>query len=571
MQTRQIRVLFMVFLALFSLYTFLQLPLAFADTGVFGYDTMGTAGATTLENQIVGSVFSVSHSGNVTNIGAYLNPASSYNGLVKGAIYSHATLGYVGTSDAVPVPAWCEANWYNFPFSTQAEVTAGEEYIIVVWGQSRAGTCTVSYANGDTNQSHSQSSTYGTWPDPLVPTHGNFKYSIFCNYTYTAVDNTNPTYSTVTSNSTVGGSVCQFASYWSDNVALSGFILTTNNTGTDTNETWTSLSGSPAWANKTLTLNVTYIGSTVHWKMIANDTSNNWNSTMPWQNITTTYPYPYILDLRLSSISDTVNITTIDVFTWYDWEVNLSDADTLNDIINVTIRIKENPVTSMVSAEPSFNRTGEYWFNYENSSDTWTWYTGGMWTQTSDWIDTANCAYPDKSGTSGYYLFRVRLAKSAAQSSQWALSACAYDSSGNVASENFTGITINAYSSLVVLGGNSSHTWANAIQGTSDNLIDQGSIYFNVTANFVYRIQAKGDGNLVNGTDYIGLGNVTIHKDTLGSSVSLTTDYADVGGLTSQTPGEDIMVSVKLWLDVPAGQALKDYTYTLNMQITSQS
>jgi len=194
-----------------------------------------------------------------------------------------------------------------------------------------------------------------------------------------------------------------------------------------------------------------------------------------------------------------------------------------------------------------------------------------MWTQTSDWIDTANCAYPDKSGTSGYYLFRVRLAKSAAQSSQWALSACAYDSSGNVASENFTGITINAYSSLVVLGGNSSHTWANAIQGTSDNLIDQGSIYFNVTANFVYRIQAKGDGNLVNGTDYIGLGNVTIHKDTLGSSVSLTTDYADVGGLTSQTPGEDIMVSVKLWLDVPAGQALKDYTYTLNIQITSQS
>jgi len=80
MQTRQIRVLFMVFLALFSLYTFLQLPLAFADTGVFGYDTMGTAGVMTLENKIVGSVFSVSYSGNVTNIGAYLNPASWYDG-----------------------------------------------------------------------------------------------------------------------------------------------------------------------------------------------------------------------------------------------------------------------------------------------------------------------------------------------------------------------------------------------------------------------------------------------------------------------------------------------------------
>ena len=166
------------------------------------------------------------------------------------------------------------------------------------------------------------------------------------------------------------------------------------------------------------------------------------------------------------------------------------------------------------------------------------------------------------------FLFKISVA---AQSGNCVVEATTTDDSAASDTDTYSAeFTIASYSVLTVLAGNSTHTWANSPSGTNDNLLDQGAIYFNVTANYTFKIQAKGDGNLMKGTDYIALGNVTIHVDTLVSSIPLTTTYADVGGLTSQSMGEDLTLSVKVWLDVPADQPVGNYVYTLTLQITSQ-
>ncbi len=128
--------------------------------------------------------------------------------------------------------------------------------------------------------------------------------------------------------------------------------------------------------------------------------------------------------------------------------------------------------------------------------------------------------------------------------------------------------SINAYSSFVVLDGNSTHTW-NVTVNTNDNLINEGAIYFKVTTNFAFDIQAKSDREYLNTTnnDLIGVGNVTIHHDTVGSSLPLTTSYVDVGGLTAQSMGVDVELSVKVWLDVPSGTPFGDYQYVLSIQV----
>jgi hypothetical protein len=165
------------------------------------------------------------------------------------------------------------------------------------------------------------------------------------------------------------------------------------------------------------------------------------------------------------------------------------------------------------------------------------------------------------------FLFKISVA---AQSGACSVQATTTDDGALSDTDTYSAeFSIASYSVLTILSGNSTHTWVNATSGTSDNLLDQGAIYFNVTANFVFKIQAKGDGNLIKGSDYIALGNVTIHADTLGSSIPLTTEYADVGGLTSQAMGADLTLSVKVWLDVPADQPVGNYLYVLTLQVTS--
>jgi len=99
-------------------------------------------------------------------------------------------------------------------------------------------------------------------------------------------DITPPTYSDVGTNTTVAGQPCLFHARWTDDTGLSGYIFSTNNTGTWVDDAWTPLSGLSDWSNATKTLNPTP-GVVVQYQFHCNDTSNNWQST-PIQSLVVT-------------------------------------------------------------------------------------------------------------------------------------------------------------------------------------------------------------------------------------------------------------------------------------------
>jgi peptidylprolyl isomerase len=90
-----------------------------------------------------------------------------------------------------------------------------------------------------------------------------------------------PTFSYVSSNSTVVGSSCTFSALWADNANVSGYIFETNNTGAFVNDTWTPFSRfvGPTSSNATVTKTLdNTIGDVVQWRFWCNDTDNNWNA-----------------------------------------------------------------------------------------------------------------------------------------------------------------------------------------------------------------------------------------------------------------------------------------------------
>jgi len=279
---------------------------------------------------------------------------------------------------------------------------------------------------------------------------------------------------------------------------------------------------------------------------------------------------PTVADLRLSLISDTVNITTgITVNTWYDWEANVTDAETLNDISTVTIRIANNPSLAISADSAGYNESSVYWFRYTNTTDIWEWYSGAAWTATSNWID-GNCTNPTKTETNGFYLFRIRLSKVARYSSSWEFAALATDSVSNTATKTFTGISIAKYDELVMI--TTTHTWTNINIGGVNVLVDEGSILFNVSCNYNFKLQAQSNSSWVESGDgyKIGIGNITIDKDTLGSAVPLTVAYADIGGLTNlNTLTANTQYSFKLWATIPEDTAY-DKTYAYKCQVQTE-
>jgi peptidylprolyl isomerase len=87
-----------------------------------------------------------------------------------------------------------------------------------------------------------------------------------------------PTVSSTHIDAVTAAATCKFSSYWSDNVGLSGYIFSTNNTGTWVNDTMKSLNGMAAWANTTKTLN-SNVGGVIGYRWYCVDSNNKWSST----------------------------------------------------------------------------------------------------------------------------------------------------------------------------------------------------------------------------------------------------------------------------------------------------
>ena len=88
------------------------------------------------------------------------------------------------------------------------------------------------------------------------------------------IDTTPPSFGSITSDSTVAGSPVQLSCTVSDNVAVSSYLYSWNNTGAWRNQTAVAVSGTPVTAGFSGTLNAT-VGNVVSIRVYANDSSNN--------------------------------------------------------------------------------------------------------------------------------------------------------------------------------------------------------------------------------------------------------------------------------------------------------
>jgi subtilisin family serine protease len=116
-----------------------------------------------------------------------------------------------------------------------------------------------------------------------------------------------PVYISSNVNSTSAGQPCQISTWWSSKAGLSGFIVSTNNTGTWINQTLQSLTGNFASANFSFALSSNN-GSTLAWKFYCQDINNLWSDTdVQYFNITSSQYYTLtILPSHLSGTNPSV-------------------------------------------------------------------------------------------------------------------------------------------------------------------------------------------------------------------------------------------------------------------------
>lgn len=122
------------------------------------------------------------------------------------------------------------------------------------------------------------------WKCSVRATTNMINYSAWSNSSSVVINSSTTTQSgpqyasNITMGSAIAGNTTYFTVYWYDDFGLSGYIYSTNLTGTWLNDSWTSMSGTANWSNTTKYLN-TSAGTYVGWKVYANDTDNLWNAT----------------------------------------------------------------------------------------------------------------------------------------------------------------------------------------------------------------------------------------------------------------------------------------------------
>jgi len=210
-------------------------------------------------------------------------------------------------------------------------------------------------------------------------------------------DTTKPQYSDNSTNTTVAGTPTEHRLKWTDNIALNRYILSFDNcTGSFNNITEGSLSGTEDWSNVTVVINST-IDCTIRWKVYANDTSNNWNTSDTYSYNTTEEPTPVISSVQATGITTSAaSITwTTDIVAnsslvispsaTYSNNASLATSHSI-DLTGLSASITYNyNVTSCTATEKCNTSTGHQ-FTTSAAGDSGGGNGGGC---TEDW----NCSY----------------------------------------------------------------------------------------------------------------------------------------------------------------------------------
>ena len=167
--------------------------------------------------------------------------------------------------------------------------------------------------------------------------------------------------------------------------------------------------------------------------------------------------------------------------------------------------------------------------------------------------------------------FRFKITSTLAQKGNCDVEATIKDQSDATDVDTYTSkFSLNYYASIVV--NDATHSWSSLSPGATDQALTSpadAGIDFTVDSNYGFNVQAKGNGNPTSGGLSFLLSKLKIHKDTLGSASSLTTSYANVGGLTGLSLGSSLSETLKLWASIPDPQPAGSYTYTLSLQVVS--
>ena len=185
-----------------------------------------------------------------------------------------------------------------------------------------------------------------------------FDNIVVTDYSDLGGDATAPQWSNNQTNSTFAGQPVLHSVLWTDDTQLDGYIFSFDNgTGTFVNDSFVVMTGTTNWSNVTKVVNST-IGSTIQWRVYANDSSGNLNVTNTFSYLTTaesdiTNPIPEFgtnpidtLNSSSSSItfdfkaSDNVDIDYIQLFgNWSgSWTANYTNTSYANDTwLNVTV------------------------------------------------------------------------------------------------------------------------------------------------------------------------------------------------------------------------------------------
>lgn len=159
----------------------------YATSHNFGYETVGTSSATSIENQIIGSNFTMgAETGQKANSITVCLTAwtGTWTGKVKCAIYLRSDLSLKGTTEEKTIDLTSSKTWFTFNFVIKPSLTASANYVLVVWGEDATGTAYIVYDDPvNIERGHLQALAYAAnFPDPYDASHNTKVYSIYCTY-----------------------------------------------------------------------------------------------------------------------------------------------------------------------------------------------------------------------------------------------------------------------------------------------------------------------------------------------------------------------------------------------------
>jgi PGF-pre-PGF domain-containing protein len=190
-----------------------------------------------------------------------------------------------------------------------------------------------------------QATALGTWNYSSVWANDTVGNINFTNFTDTSIIVTNnfPQWSQNSTSSVQAGMSSLHSVKWTDDTALSGYIFSFDNgTGTFTNDTFVTFTGTTNHSNVTKYVNET-IGTTVRWQVFTNDTANQLNYTSIFQYTTTGDTNPTWSNPLVDDSTPNPGQTVVHNVTW-------ADGDALS---YVTLEVNSSGVSCDTTANVS--------------------------------------------------------------------------------------------------------------------------------------------------------------------------------------------------------------------------